>query len=207
MTKNEINLREKLRLLTIENRELKKDVKKYKYDKLTGLEERVDFRENIDLKIKEKIPFFISMVDINDLHSINKDHGYRAGDKVIKEVGKTIEDVMDGYENCSIYRIGGDEFIVMSESDISSRLGKIWKASFCIQEFNNQTFEEIFDKIDACLIERKKYKVSIGEFKERRKKKTLLIDKIYRFLYGVFYADRRAHEKKCKSLEDNIFKN
>lgn len=63
----------------------------YKYDFLTGLELRQDFDKKVTKLITKKHSFYFSLIDINDLHSINKLQGYRTGDKVIKETADEIK--------------------------------------------------------------------------------------------------------------------
>jgi len=64
----------------------------------------------------------------------------------------------------------------------------------------------MFDSLDYCLIQ-----IKNGHFKDRRKKKILLIDKIYSFLFPIFYKDRRekcnADNIKKKIRFNNLFKN
>ena len=94
---------------------LEEEVIKYKYDYLTGLPVRIDFEplfENFmhDATIFDK-SFVLAIVDVNDLHNINTNDGYLAGDSVIKSVGQVLSHIL---HDSNIFRIGGDEFAILS---------------------------------------------------------------------------------------------
>jgi len=149
---------------------LNKRIPFYKYDFLTQLELRQDFDEKISKLIQQKSPFFFSLIDINDLHSINKIQGYRQGDLVIKATADEIRLQLKGVPNLNIYRIGGDEFIVISKSNVDTLLDSLKTASYCTAYFNgDKDYNQLFDEVDQGLIEIKKDKIKRGEFKDRRK--------------------------------------
>ncbi|BBP43245.1 diguanylate cyclase domain-containing protein [Thiosulfativibrio zosterae] len=148
---------------------LNKFIPVYKYDFLTGLELRQDFDKKITKLMKEATPFYISLIDINDLHSINKQLGYRAGDEVIKEVANDISKLLKKIKNLNIYRIGGDEFIVISQDDINHQLDQLAKASYATAYFNgDKDYNALFDEIDQAVMLVKKQKIIKGEFQDRR---------------------------------------
>ena len=71
-----------------------------------------------DIKAKQlnetRPPYGIILIDINDLKGINDTYGHENGDVSIKTVCRIICRVFD----CSaVYRIGGDEFIVVLEKE------------------------------------------------------------------------------------------
>ncbi len=141
----------------------------YKYDFLTGLELRQDFDKKVSLLMDQGTPFYISLIDINDLHSINKTQGYRAGDNVIKETADEISNLLKTSSNLNIYRIGGDEFIVISASNVDNLLDNLQNASYCTAFFNNdKDYNNLFDEVDQGLIQIKKQKILKGEFQDRR---------------------------------------
>ncbi|MEA1989930.1 MAG: diguanylate cyclase [Pseudomonadota bacterium] len=141
----------------------------YKYDYLTNLELRQDFDNKVSKLIAKGSPFFFSLVDINDLHSINKIQGYRAGDAVIKETADEISALLKGKNNLNIYRIGGDEFIVIAQDNVNLLLDKMTKASYFTTYFNNdKDYNTLFDEVDQGLIQVKRNKILKGEFQDRR---------------------------------------
>lgn len=107
-------------ILTLEARikSLEEEVIKYKYDHLTGLPTRIDFEplfENFmhDCNLFQK-PFILAIVDINNLHNINEDEGYLVGDSVIVSVSKALSHILN---DSNTFRIGGDEFAVLSRTE------------------------------------------------------------------------------------------
>lgn len=104
-------------------------IEKYRMDKLTGLYRRDDFDETITKFIIEfnfnRKNFIVALIDLNDLHNLNYDHGYDYGDKMLVELSNELIEVFD---KSLIYRIGGDEFAIL-----------------CRQE----TYESIFLKLDT----------------------------------------------------------
>jgi len=63
---------------------------------------------------ESKNPYGVVLIDMNDLKVINDTYGHEKGDVSIKTVAKTICKVFDP---SSVYRVGGDEFIVILEND------------------------------------------------------------------------------------------
>lgn len=142
----------------------------YKYDFLTNLELRQDLDQKITYLLNTQTPFFFTLVDINNLHMINKTQGYRAGDKVIQEVAEQLKQLMNKEKNSHIYRIGGDEFVIISSHDISEALNPLEKASFCSTIYNNdKTYNDLFDEVDKKLMQIKLDKIKQGKFIDRRK--------------------------------------
>lgn len=95
-------------------RALEKERDKYKYDHLTNLMGRIDFEEQFKKFHKDflesKIDFTFGILDINDLHTLNRLEGYDIGDELIQDISKELRLLFpDSY----IYRIGGDEFALL----------------------------------------------------------------------------------------------
>ena len=67
--------------------ELKTKVNKYKYDHLTGLKQRSDFKELCHSRFEDYLhnrsDFILILIDLNGLHTVNREQGYRAGDDFI----------------------------------------------------------------------------------------------------------------------------
>lgn len=57
------------------------------------------------------------LIDLNGLKKVNDEYGHEAGDFLIQKVAKNISKVFYG----NIYRIGGDEFVVIS-TEIKEKL-------------------------------------------------------------------------------------
>jgi diguanylate cyclase (GGDEF)-like protein len=84
------------------------------YDVMTGVFNRWMF----ELKLaayKEKEHVVITMLDIDDFKYFNDTYGHQQGDVILATVGYCL---LDSYaEVGEVYRIGGDEFCVLSDQD------------------------------------------------------------------------------------------
>jgi diguanylate cyclase (GGDEF)-like protein len=58
--------------------------------------------------------FGIAVFDLNGLKHVNDTQGHEAGDKYIISGCKLIREY---FPNCSVYRIGGDEFVIILEGE------------------------------------------------------------------------------------------
>ncbi len=89
-------------------------------DELTGIKNKNAFKENvkeIDKMINSddtEVVFGVIMCDINDLKRINDTRGHSFGDEVIQEACRMI---CDKFGESSVYRVGGDEFVVILSGD------------------------------------------------------------------------------------------
>jgi len=82
------------------------------HDSLTGLKNRAAFEDEIKRRLSNKHKnLALMMIDLDDFKSVNDILGHREGDRVLKFVGKTIQDIATQKNVAS--RIGGDEFVVV----------------------------------------------------------------------------------------------
>lgn len=79
------------------------------HDKLTGLCNRACLRMQLG-KIQE-LPCSIIMGDLNGLKIVNDTFGHQAGDLLLQETARILQDVCA--KTGSVARIGGDEFVVL----------------------------------------------------------------------------------------------
>lgn len=89
-------------------------------DHLTELSNRKVFDENLAMSIKQARRYdrqgAVIYIDLDNFKGINDNYGHKAGDSILKEVGKVLRDVFR--ETDTVARIGGDEFaVIMSEVD------------------------------------------------------------------------------------------
>ena len=84
-----------------------------KMDVLTNLYNRFSFTEKTEAYEKDRPDHLICIYsDADGLHALNDEKGHFVGDAFLKLCGKVLK---DGFgEDC--YRIGGDEFVVFTES-------------------------------------------------------------------------------------------
>lgn len=94
-------------------------------DTLTGLVNRQNYYHDIDT-VGPKVSSVVS-IDMNDLKMINDNEGHDAGDKAIVDIANILRD--NAGSRSTIYRIGGDEFIIfyydVKEDDVTSRIEAI----------------------------------------------------------------------------------
>ena len=84
-----------------------------RFDQLTGLFNRSAFEKDISL-LNNRTRFSVIVMDINDFKIINDTYGHEYGDAVLKKVAAIIRESFD--QDCSSYRIGGDEFYVLCKN-------------------------------------------------------------------------------------------
>lgn len=105
-------------------------------DALTGVKNRKGYYE--DLECFAALPdaanrtVGIVYMDINGLKEVNDEEDHTAGDLLIKNVVETAKQV---FYDAELYRMGGDEFIILSFDESESSLGKkVMKLKTCWTE-------------------------------------------------------------------------
>ena len=89
-------------------------------DPLTTMRNRRGFDEDIEALEKEDKAVTILYADINGLKYVNDHMGHAYGDKLIRLISKTMQKEMTEAEVC--YRLGGDEFCVISKKHLPDEL-------------------------------------------------------------------------------------
>ena len=90
-------------------------------DSLTGIQNRNAYNQyisNLDIK-KEK--YGVLLFDIDDFKKINDTKGHLSGDAVLKSVAKILDSLFSSPEY-TVYRIGGDEFAVISKNQTEKQI-------------------------------------------------------------------------------------
>ena len=103
-------------------------------DPLTGVKNKhayVELESNLDVLIHDKkiSEFSLFIFDLNDLKNINDMYGHDMGDKYII---KSVELISKHFIGATIYRYGGDEFIVILEGTLYQNRYNLFK------EFNKE---------------------------------------------------------------------
>lgn len=88
-------------------------------DSMTGVRNKhayLEYETRLEYTIKEteEPKFAISIIDINDLKYVNDNMGHQAGDKWIREACRI---VCTTFKHSPVFRVGGDEFCVISQGD------------------------------------------------------------------------------------------
>ena len=151
-------------------------------DSLTGVKNKFAYKERME-EINKKIAngqmddFGIIMMDINSLKKINDTYGHEYGDALIKNYCSVVCDV---FAHSPVYRIGGDEFVVLLQktdlakadkllADFEARLGSLaggekvkpWEAPSAAvgtAYYDSKTdvsIEDVFRRADTAMYKRK----------------------------------------------------
>ncbi len=98
-----------------------RDVRRMAYtDVLTGLGNRLAFRENLDQRLMQLRgagqQLALLFADVDDFKRVNDTLGHEAGDEVLVQFANRIRDAVEGFGGASlIARFGGDEFVILLE--------------------------------------------------------------------------------------------
>jgi diguanylate cyclase (GGDEF)-like protein len=84
-------------------------------DGLTDLYNRTSYHEDLDKFEKDNHSVGIVMLDINNLKYVNDTYGHDEGDNMLLTCAKILKRAYNK-PNMKIYRIGGDEFVVIIDS-------------------------------------------------------------------------------------------
>lgn len=83
-------------------------------DELTGLLNRNSYHAALLNFVRENCQMLACIyVDVNGLHELNNHLGHKAGDEMLCQVAKVLK---ENFLDSCIYRIGGDEFVVLSQN-------------------------------------------------------------------------------------------
>lgn len=101
------------------------------YDEMTGIYNRRKFFELSEKKFAQnKNDMYAVMIDIDKFKNINDNYGHPMGDRVIKQVTKTIASFISG--DAVFGRLGGEEFCIVcnysSSSGVVDNIEKIREA-------------------------------------------------------------------------------
>jgi diguanylate cyclase (GGDEF)-like protein/PAS domain S-box-containing protein len=95
------------------------------HDTLTGLPNRALFRNRVEHALlgrrRDHLPVAVLFLDVDDFKFVNDSLGHAAGDEVLQEVGRRLEDCMRPVDTAA--RLGGDEFAILvrdTESELHS---------------------------------------------------------------------------------------
>jgi diguanylate cyclase (GGDEF)-like protein len=146
-------------------------------DSLTGLRNRLWIEGEIERRIHIGAQFCAAILDLDDFKSVNDIHGHLAGDALLRQFATELRSACRFTD--IIGRWGGDEFILLLESDLSVAAGQIerlakWicgsykiegsvgpreiriNASIGLAEYRpGETMEQLLDRADAAMYRQK----------------------------------------------------
>ena len=98
-------------------------------DALTGVKNRNAYRVyeerlNAQIEMNRAPDFAITILDLNDLKKINDTQGHKAGDQYIRDACRLI---CTTFKRSPVFRVGGDEFAVLSQGDDYERIEELLK--------------------------------------------------------------------------------
>ena len=119
-------LADSIRMIATELQEYISYIRTQAYtDAMTGVRNKtayLDLIKLLDKKIQEDMAeFAVAVFDVNGLKRMNDEFGHEQGDMLITDAASAIKKVF-GEEQ--VYRIGGDEFIVVAESMTEQEMGE-----------------------------------------------------------------------------------
>jgi GGDEF domain-containing protein len=129
--------------------ELKKENEELKLDPLTKTHNRHYYNE-LQANSKEQ-DYYVSVVDLNGLKTINDTKGHLAGDNAIKELAEFLK----GFGE--VIRMGGDEFLVIAKKPHAELSGKFEKyCSATVYKAKGMDLESAYDSADKEMLRLKR---------------------------------------------------
>ena len=146
-------------------------------DELTGVRNKNAFIEQRDAiseiikSGKDECQFGIVMCDVNDLKRINDTRGHKFGDETIQRTSRIICDI---FKHSPVFRIGGDEFVVILHGNDYEHRGQLFKqlreesftnrrtksgpviaSGIAVYEAKDPDFTAVFERADQLMYENK----------------------------------------------------
>jgi GGDEF domain-containing protein len=139
------------------------------YDRLTGVY-NYNWFSLIGNKKYINLAIYVTVIDINGFKGINDTYGHLHGNNVLKNVAEQLSYFKDYDDSVNIVRYGGDEFVVLSDSNPKSLLDSYIENSNLISFgiVRKEKYEPLsiaFAKADKAMYKYKK------EFKKKHKKR------------------------------------
>lgn len=156
-------------------------------DEMTGMYNRAYFKEFIKMHSNNCYPIGVISADCDGLKNINDTYGHMAGDEYIKSAVTLFQTVLP--EESLIFRMGGDEFIIIlpstsrEEAELAAKQLKCKEKQFEIEgqqlsiSFGVSVINCKDDDFDVCIAESDK-NMYIDKKKNKRKKAAIKNPKV-----------------------------
>ncbi|MBO4784650.1 MAG: GGDEF domain-containing protein [Lachnospiraceae bacterium] len=115
-----------------------------------------------------KNPYGVAFVDLNGLKATNDREGHRVGDQLLKDAAELLK---ENFEGTDIYRVGGDEFLIIVENK------------------KEEEFNSMIDNVRKCSEESDRIKFAIG---------SCFVDASFEVREALHIADENMYKEKEK---------
>ena len=117
------------------------------HDALTGVRNKTAYNTAITLVTDTQVG--LAVVDLNYLKRLNDTHGHDKGDRAIKKLSELICEV---FNHSPVFRIGGDEFVVILRgNDLENCQELVKQFNSKLEEMFNDSSLEPWEKVSAAL--------------------------------------------------------
>ena len=131
---------------------LREKVKIYRFDYLTGLKQRRDFDHDLRKKFDEH-DFYLVYYDVDNLHKMNREHGFAEGDRLIRQVAADIQHQAIPH---TTYRTSGDELYAICCKEPTHNVQNA--TNVAVDTAHYDTVDEAIKALDQFMIEAKNQK-------------------------------------------------
>lgn len=111
-------------------------------DKLTGLNNRFGFEQDIDALLEKGSSFYLMFLDLDNFKYVNDTLGHEAGDEVLQKVAAYWNGI-SSYEYHNLSRLGGDEFALIVKTDKPSVIETIKKEVLGVSKLDDPILKNI----------------------------------------------------------------
>lgn len=130
------------------------------YDQMTGLYNN-NWMRYIGCKKYLNEACVVTMIDINNFKLMNDTNGHIYADKTITWLSKQLCKVSECEPSAAIIRYGGDEFVIISSTDLKGKIieefNKTDRISLSIGSYNKKAGEELLTAVE--IADREMYKM------------------------------------------------
>ena len=162
-------------------------------DKLTGLNNRFGFEQDIDILLEKGSPFYLMFLDLDNFKYVNDTLGHEAGDEVLQKVAAYWNGI-SSYEYHTLSRLGGDEFALIIKTDKPSVIETIKKEVLGVS------------KLDDPILKNISVSVGIVNYPKDAKDRKTLLSYADSAMYRAKSNGRDQAQMFNKSIHDDIVK-
>lgn len=162
-------------------------------DKLTGLNNRFGFEQDIDVLLEKGSSFYLMFLDLDNFKYVNDTLGHEAGDEVLQKVAAYWNGI-SSYEYHTLSRLGGDEFALIVKTDKPSVIETIKKELLGVS------------KLDDPLLKNISVSIGIVNYPKDAKDRKELLSYADSAMYRAKSNGRDQAQMFDKSIHDDIVK-